>query len=43
VTSLPGFNMSDVPFRTYSGYLHVPGPFELNDYDALKIRTCGWA
>ena len=28
VTSLPGF--SSWPFDAYSGYLHVPGPFKLN-------------
>ena len=38
VTSLPGFNMSSVPFKVYSGYLTVPGPFELTPYDSLEIH-----
>jgi carboxypeptidase C (cathepsin A) len=37
VTSLPGFD-SGWPFKAYSGYLHVPGPFKLNPYDALSIH-----
>ena len=38
VMSLPGFNMSSVPFKVYSGYLTVPGPFELTEYDSLSIH-----
>jgi len=37
VTSLPGFE-SGWPFKVYSGYLHVPGPFKLNPYDSLSIH-----
>jgi len=37
VKSLPGFNGS-FPFKVYSGYLHVPGPFEKTDYDSLSIH-----
>ena len=35
VTSLPGFGTP--PFKVYSGYLDVPGPFALNDYDSLYV------
>ena len=38
ITSLPGFANSSWPFKAYSGYLTVPGPFALNDYDSLKIH-----
>jgi len=39
VTSLPGFgDLSPLPFKVYSGYLNVPGPFTLTDYDALSIH-----
>ena len=36
VDHIPGFNATS--FKVYSGYLDVPGPFELNDYDALRIH-----
>lgn len=36
VDKLPGF--SKAPFKVYSGFLDVPGPFKLNDYDSLKIH-----
>lgn len=36
VRSLPGF--STWPFKAYSGYIDVPGPFEMNDYDSLSIH-----
>ena len=36
VTSLPGF--ASWPFKLYSGYIEVPGPFEQNDYDSLSIH-----
>ena len=36
VTSLPGFD--SWPFKLYSGYLAVKGPFTLNDYDELRIH-----
>jgi hypothetical protein len=36
VTQLPGFNTTS--FKVYSGYLTVPGPFTLNDYDTLSIH-----
>ena len=39
ITYLPGFgNASEWPFDAYSGFLTVPGPFELNPYDSLKIH-----
>ena len=38
VTKLPGFNMTGIPFKVYSGYLHVPGPFSLTEYDSLNIH-----
>jgi len=39
VTSLPGFgDLSSLPFKVYSGYLTVPGPFTLTDYDSLSIH-----
>jgi hypothetical protein len=39
VQSLPGFNnISGLPFKIYSGYLTVPGPFSLTDYDSLSIH-----
>lgn len=39
VTSLPGFgDLTSLPFKVYSGYLTVPGPFTLTDYDSLKIH-----
>lgn len=39
VTSLPGFGkLTGLPFRIYSGYLKVPGPFLLNEYDSLEIH-----
>lgn len=39
ITYLPGFgNASSWPFDAYSGFLTVPGPFELNPYDSLKIH-----
>ena len=36
VDQLPGFEKA--PFNVYSGYLTVPGPFELSPYDELKIH-----
>ena len=36
VDQLPGFDKA--PFKVYSGYLTVPGPFELSPYDELKIH-----
>ena len=38
VTSLPGFNLTGLNFKVYSGYLTVPGPFKLSDYDSLSIH-----
>ena len=39
IAYLPGFgNASSWPFDAYSGFLTVPGPFELNPYDSLKIH-----
>ena len=38
VTTLPGFNLTGLPFKVYSGYLTVQGPFELNQYDSLSIH-----
>jgi len=38
VKSMPGFDFTNLPFQVYSGYLNVPGPFELNDYDSLEIH-----
>lgn len=39
VASLPGFGkLTDLRFRVYSGYLTVPGPFRLNDYDSLEVH-----
>ena len=38
VITLPGFNLTALPFDAYSGYLHVPGPFELNEYSYLEIH-----
>ena len=38
VLSLPGFNLSSAGFDVYSGYLHVPGPFKLTEYDSLSIH-----
>ena len=36
ITSLPGF--ASWPFKAYSGYLEVPGPFAMNNYDSLSIH-----
>jgi len=36
VDHIPGFNATT--FQVYSGYLSVPGPFNLKDYDALSIH-----
>jgi len=36
VTQIPGFNKTS--FKVYSGYLTVPGPFKLTDYDELRIH-----
>ena len=36
VTRIPGFNATR--FKVYSGYLTVPGPFELNSYSSLSIH-----
>eukprot|EP00937_MAST-01D_sp_MAST-1D-sp2_P001497 g1497.t1 len=36
VDTFPGFDKT--PFKVYSGYLTVPGPFKLNDYDELQIH-----
>eukprot|EP00729_Bicosta_minor_P015334 gene15334-21959_t len=36
VPQLPGF--APTKFAVYSGYLHVPGPFEQNPYDSLAIH-----
>ncbi|KAJ9447395.1 Serine carboxypeptidase-like 40 [Diplonema papillatum] len=36
VKQVPGF--APQPFRLYSGYLTVKGPFALSDYDMLKIH-----
>ena len=38
VTSLPGFNLTGLPFQVYSGYLHVPGPFSLTGYSSLSVH-----
>jgi len=38
VTSLPGFEKIKWNFKVYSGFLDVPGPFKLNEYDSLKIH-----
>ena len=38
ITNLPGFGNSTWPFKAYSGYLTVPGPFQLTDYDSLEIH-----
>ena len=38
VTGMPGFDFTNLPFEVYSGYLTVPGPFELNAYDSLEIH-----
>jgi hypothetical protein len=38
VTALPSFNLTDLPFKVYSGYLTVPGPFEETSYDSLSIH-----
>ena len=38
ITNLPGFGNSTWPFKAYSGYLTVPGPFTLTDYDSLEIH-----
>ncbi|KAL3931733.1 MAG: hypothetical protein SGPRY_001002, partial [Prymnesium sp.] len=36
---LPGFEAFEPwPFKIYSGYLTVPGPFKLNKYDSLHIH-----
>ena len=36
VAQLPGFKPA--PFKVYSGYLQVPGPFQQNGYDSLSIH-----
>jgi len=36
VTQIPGFNKTS--FKVYSGYLTVPGPFKLTEYDELRIH-----
>eukprot|EP00911_Craspedida_sp_UC1_P000003 UC1_evm1s3 len=36
VKQLPDFPQA--PFKIYSGYLKVPGPFDLNEYDSLSIH-----
>merc|ERR1719272_918127 len=36
VAQLPGFKPA--PFKVYSGYLDVPGPFQQNGYDSLSIH-----
>jgi len=36
VDKVPGFD--EAPFKIYSGYLTVPGPFNENPYDELKIH-----
>ena len=33
---VPGFNKTS--FKVYSGYLQVPGPFKLTEYDSLSIH-----
>jgi hypothetical protein len=38
VTSMPGFNFTGLGFQVYSGYLTVPGPFDLTSYDSLEIH-----
>ena len=39
MTSLPGFgDITTLPFKVYSGYLTVPGPFTLTEYDSLEIH-----
>ena len=34
----PSAGFSAAPFKVYSGYLEVPGPFKLTNYDSLKIH-----
>ena len=36
VAQLPGFKVA--PFKVFSGYLEVPGPFQQNGYDSLSIH-----
>ena len=36
VKQLPDFD--EAPFDVYSGYLEVPGPFNLTNYDKLMIH-----
>jgi len=36
VDNIPGFNAT--AFQVYSGYLAVPGPFKLTNYDSLQIH-----
>ena len=36
IDQIPGFPKA--PFKAYSGYLTVPGPFNLSDYSQLKIH-----
>ena len=31
-------SLTGLPFKVYSGYLTVPGPFELTSYDSLEIH-----
>ena len=39
IAQLPGFgNASNWPFTAYSGFINVPGPFELTEYDSLLIH-----
>ena len=33
VTEVPGFNAT--AFRVYSGYLDIPGPFQMTDYGTI--------
>ena len=41
VTSLPGFgDLSSLPFKVYSGYLTVPGPFTRMPPSELDPSTC---
>jgi hypothetical protein len=39
VSSVPTFpNAAPIPFKYFSGYLEVAGPFEQNPYDKVKVR-----
>ncbi len=38
VDAVPTFPTTTIPFKYYSGYLEVEGPFEQNPYDKVKVR-----